>query len=135
MRRAKRPLPPQWGPRRLLRRDFPGQELILDILQEGEELRERQRLLDMRLQYLLEVGIDADSTDGKEEIEPLDVIALRKGWNAFLHEGGVCADDLHSFLRGEPIGPAARVKRHLRLISNNLQPLRRLRALIGHDAA
>jgi len=102
----------------------------MDLLEQTDALHERQHLLDMKLEYLLATGID---TDRDENEEPVDVAALQKGWNAFLREGGVSAADLQAFLRGERIG-SARVKRHLRLVSNNPKAAC-MRVINGHDAA
>jgi hypothetical protein len=130
-RMDKRTEPTRRQPPRRLRRAFPGADLLIDLLEQSDTLRERQHLLDMKLDYLLAIGID---TDCDEDAEPVDVVGLQKGWNAFLREGGVSADDLRAYLRGECIG-SARVKRHLRLVSNNPKPARCGRVINGHDAA
>jgi hypothetical protein len=112
--------------RQRLRRDFPGQELILDILREADTLRERQRLLDMRLQYLLESGLDSDCCEGDEAVDVVALRELREGWNDFLRAGGVTAADLQAFVRGDA-RPPVKLKRHLRVIASNERPRKRLR--------
>jgi hypothetical protein len=120
-------------PRVRLRRSFPGQGLILDLLDKADDLRERQKLIAMELADILATGMDPD--DDEHDDEPVNVAALQKGWNAFVRGGGVSADDLRAFLRGEKIGPAVRVKRHLRLVrSNPRKPLRLVRTCNGNDA-
>jgi hypothetical protein len=120
-----------------LDRHFDGDGVVLGLLHQIEGLQERLRLCDRQLAYFLDTGCDPDrGFDGDDEInEPVDVADLQKGWNAFLRAGGVSADDLSAFLRGGPIGLGVRVKRHLRLVSNNHRPRRRVVAQNGHDAA
>jgi hypothetical protein len=116
------------------RRDFAGADLLIDLLEKYDAVRERQRLLAMDLSWLLETGIDPVYPDCPEVA--VDVVALRQGWHDFLRAGGTSADDLRAYLRGEAIGPAARTRRHLRLIaSNSRSTLRHRRPLAGHDAA
>jgi hypothetical protein len=117
----------------LVRRDFAGADLLIDLLEKYDALRERQRLLAMDLSWVLETGIDPVYADCPEVA--VDVVALRQGWHDFLRAGGTSADDLRAFLRGEAIGPAARTRRHLRLIASNSRPMRRPRPLAGHDDA
>jgi hypothetical protein len=120
-------------PRLRLRRSFPGQEIILDLLDKADAARERQRLIAMDLADVLATGLDPDN----DEALPVNVAGLQKGWNAFVASGGVSAADLQAFLRGEVIGHAVRTKRHLRLVRNNPeeQVIRRRRRPQGPDAA
>jgi hypothetical protein len=113
------------------RRDFPGAEQILYLLERIEASQEKLWLLGRSLSYLLSTGLDPDD----DELDPVDVVALQKGWNGFVRAGGVTADDLRAFLHGHPIGSQVRVKKHLRLVTNNQKPQRRTRAINGHDAA
>jgi len=117
-----------------VRRDFAGADLLIDLLERSDAVRERQRLLARDLAFVLETGTDPVYPDCPEVA--VDVVALRKGCHDFLRQGGISADDLRAYLRGEPIGPAGRTKAHLRLIaSNSRSTLRHRRPLAGHDAA
>jgi hypothetical protein len=114
-------------------REFDGAHELLDLLEKIEALRERLCLLDRKLAYLLANGRLGD--DPYER--PVDVVALQRAWHAFVAAGGVSADDLRAFIRGEHIGPAAQViKKHLRLVSRQPQPIqRRMLHSDGNDAA
>jgi hypothetical protein len=112
-------------------RYFPGADVIVELLDKVEGLQERLWLLNRHLTEFLATGLDPDD----EDADPIDVARLQRGWHAFIRAGGVTAGDLHAFLRGDPIGPDTRVKRHLRLVRSNKRPLRRTRAVNGHDAA
>jgi hypothetical protein len=69
---------------------------------------------------------------------------LDVAWRKFCAQGGITAEDfdrsIMGRLRRRPLhgrdGPAARVKRHLRLVASNPKPARRqVRPHDGHDAA
>jgi hypothetical protein len=99
---------------RRLRRSFPGDDLILELLDKVDDLRERQNLYRMQLADLLATGCLGDDPD---EL-PVDVVELQKGWRDFIGQGGATADDLRRFLAGEQIGSQMRVKRHLRIVAS-----------------
>jgi hypothetical protein len=98
--------------------------LILNLLGKIERLREQADLIARRLDYLLRTGRDSGGAD-EDYDEPVDVALLRQTWEAFLTAGGVSADDLSRFLKGERISdqPVKR-RRHLRLVRSN-KPLPR----------
>jgi hypothetical protein len=60
---------------------------------------------------------------------------LGQSWSQFIAEGGVSYFDLLKFMRGEPLGGKARVRRHLRLLSNTNKPITRITSINGGDAA
>jgi hypothetical protein len=115
------------------RRHFAGADLLRDLLEQADSLRDRQWSLDRKLNYLLTNGLDYDGDLVNDH--PVNVVELQSGWRAFLQEGGVSAEDFDRFLQGERLGTAIRSKKHLRLVSNKTPARHRIRALRGNDAA
>ena len=116
------------------RRHFAGADLLRDLLEQADGLRDRQWSLDRKLNYLLDNGLDYDGDP--ETDRPVDVVKLRQGWHAFVQTGGCTAADFDAFLQGERLGTDIRTKKHLRLVSVKQTPVHHhVRALNGHDAA
>jgi hypothetical protein len=103
-------------------REMPRQDLILDLLDKAEALRQRQNLLARKLAYVLATGVGDFGYDDYDE--PVDVGKLQRAWNEFIAVGGVTGDDLRRFLRGGQLtGNRTIRRRHLRLVRSNAKPL------------
>jgi hypothetical protein len=118
----------------LRRRDFPGQEILLELLSEGDRLRENQKVLADKLKRMLITGYPSigydDCCRARTEEE---LAALRNAWDQFLARGGVSTDDLNSFISGEPFGTRNVVKKgELRLIRSEKTSMKINRA-VGYD--
>ena len=59
--------------------------------------------------------------DIQDLFDDADDLEFERQWHEFLRQGGVTADDLRRWRRGETIGPAVKQKRHLRLVSRRQQ--------------
>jgi hypothetical protein len=100
----------------LRRRDFPGQEILLELLGEADRLREKQKLLADKLKQMLATGFPAYDDRCRARTKQ-ELATLRKAWDQFIARGGVSADDLNCFISGEPFGTSNVVKKgQLRLI-------------------
>jgi hypothetical protein len=114
--------PPTRGSvRRLhLRRDFPGQKVMLELLARGDRLRFEQQILAGMLKGMLTTGDPGYEYEECRLDKNEDLCAMQKAWAEFTVCGGITADDLDHFIKGEPFGTAAAAvnKRHLRLVSN-----------------
>jgi hypothetical protein len=103
--------------RRTRRREFPGQIIVIELMQQIESLRERQRLLTDDLRSMLETGYPGCDYDCYRLTSKHDLAELRSVWDEFTAQGGITVDDLKVFLRGERISTTRVVSRkHLRLV-------------------
>ena len=106
--------------RRTRRREFPGQIIVIELMQQIESLRERQRLLADDLRSMLETGYPGCDYDCYRLTNAHELGELRHAWDEFTAQGGVTVDDLKAFLRAEKIGTPKVVRRkHLRLVRSS----------------
>lgn len=103
--------------RSISRREFPAQEVILDLLEKAEALREHQNLLRWKLDHALATGNGGSGYEYQSRLSPVEIAQLRQAWEEFIAAGGVTADDLRRYVCGEKIGEVRPVQRqHLRLV-------------------
>jgi hypothetical protein len=100
------------------RRDFPGQGVMLELLAKADRLREKQRLLADELYGMLTTGYPGCDYECYRLDTKQELAALREAWDEFTARGGVSADDLKCFIRGELFGAIRSVNKrgHLRLV-------------------
>jgi hypothetical protein len=117
-------------------RDFPGHAVIVDLLTKIEALREHQSLLAWKLDHMLATGNGGSGYEQRKPLSPTELAELRRAWGEFVDQGGVSADDLKCFLRGETIGHVRPVQRqHLRLVRSSKSAGQQQRWHTDNDAA
>lgn len=100
--------------------NIPGQDIILDLLNKIEALREHQNLLAWKLNHVLATGHGGSGYEHHKPLSPAELAALRQMWDEFLRQGGVSADELKRYLQGEKISAFSSVRRRdLRLVRLN----------------
>jgi hypothetical protein len=103
-------------PRRIRRREFPGQIVIIDLLEQIDRSRERESILAQDFKSMLETGYPGPDRVCYS-ISSGELPKLQRAWADFSVQGGVTADDFKAFIRGEKIGTVNVItRRHLRLI-------------------
>jgi hypothetical protein len=99
-------------------RPLPLRDVILDCLEGLDVLREQQRTTLAKLDNLIKAGDGGEPRSRircRSELDQVQAV-----WREFIAAGGISADDLRCFLRGEPFGGPTRVvqRQHLRLVSS-----------------
>jgi hypothetical protein len=96
---------------------IPGQDIILDLLNKIEALREHQNLLAWKLNRVLATGHGGSGYENRKPLSPAELAVLRQTWDEFTRQGGVSADNLKRYLQGEKINTFTPVwRRDLRLV-------------------
>jgi hypothetical protein len=120
LRRDQRRAPDSKHPNSHFRCSIPGLEIILDLLNKIDALREHQNLLAWKLNHVLTTGHGGSGYEHHAPLSPAELAPLRKTWDEFIRQGGVSAEDLKRYLRGEKIGTFTPVRgRDLRLVRSN----------------
>jgi hypothetical protein len=97
--------------------NVPGQDIIVDLLNKIETLREHQNLLAWKLKHVLATGHGGSGYEHHKPLSSAELAALRQVWDEFISQGGVSADDLKRYLQGQKISTFTPVRRRdLRLV-------------------
>jgi hypothetical protein len=71
--------------------NVPGQDIIVDLLNKIEALREHQNLLAWKLKRLLATGHGGSGYEHHKPLSSAELAALRQTWDKFISHGGASA--------------------------------------------